>query len=272
MKPLSEQEDILEQAIDFYEGITVKKNSQKSINLLMTIADYNKDASFYLGRIYWNKKNNETNNKLAIKWYTNSAKLGHPFAQLWLGHNYLLGTKSKIDAKKCCYWYKKAAAQNIALAQYHAGMCYFLGYGTNKNFKLATLYMKKAAKNNFYDADVVLLEIYKQQDKQQYILQQQKIDKKYSNLYNINSEISLKYATYILDGFGFEQNKEKAFNILNSTLLKSVTKAQLLLAKCYEKGLGTNININKAKELYKRLSKKTEMAKLRYELLVQQEK
>ena len=262
MKSLDQIEEILEDAINLYEGICIRKNTNKAIKLLTSISDQSVDANFCLGRIYWNKKNNTYNNQQAIYWYTKAAELGHPFAQLWLGHNYMLGTKSNIDAQKSAYWYKKAANQNIALAQYHTAICYNLGFGLTKNLNKTIYYMKKAAKNNFFDADVFLAESFKC-DNKKYQLQIKKIQKKYKNNYLTDPEIAFKFAKYSIDGYGIEKNENLAFKILNQKFLKNNIKAQLLLAQCYEKAQGTKININKAKQIYKRLCKKSELAKIK---------
>lgn len=265
-------DELLDRAFECLEG--PQKDIYQAISLFEQLSDSgNMVAQFALGEIYWNGNDQvEQNNELAIYWYSLAGENGHPLVQLWLGNNYCIGIRTDPDAEKAVYWYAKAAANNVVLAQYHLGMCYHTGWGVARDEERAFLWIKKAADQGFLDAELFVSEAYKSgigvpADSDEYHRMSKSILERYEPLAFTITDVAMSLSKALLSGNGVERNPALAVQILSTDQIKDHVESMLLLADCYEKGIGVEKSIEKAYQILKRLSAESDIARNKMKLL-----
>lgn len=263
---------LLDRAFECLEG--PQKDIYQAISLFKQLADTgNMVAQFALGEIYWNGNEQiEQNNELAIYWYSLAGENGHPLVQLWLGNNYCIGIRTKPDAEKAVYWYTKAAANNVVLAQYHLGICYHTGWGVARDEERAFSWIKKAADQGFLDAELFVSAAYKSGvgvpvDLDEYHRLSKVILERYESLAFTMTDVAMSLSKALLSGSGVDRNPELAVRILSTDRIKDHVESMLLLADCYEKGIGVEKSIETAHQILKRLSAESSIARNKMKLL-----
>lgn len=83
--------------------------------------------------------------KVAVKWFTKSAKQNNVEAQISLGFCYYKGKGVTKDYKEAVKWITKSAEQGNMEAQIVLGTCYFKGIGVTQDGKEAAKWRAKAA-------------------------------------------------------------------------------------------------------------------------------
>ena len=117
-----------------------KEQYAQALELLTPYAKQgNAEAAFLLGEMYgprsWgqqgeNRNGVEQDNKQAIYWWTEAAKMGHAEAQLKLGWWLMYGKGVvDVDQKQAVEWLVKSAEQGNPHAQFEAGLAYAKGAG-----------------------------------------------------------------------------------------------------------------------------------------------
>jgi len=99
---------------------------------------------------------------VAVEYFAEASKQGHPDAQNYLGLCYANGQGVAKDEVEAAKWYRKAAEQNCALAQCRLGLCYADGSGVAKDEVEAAKWYRKAAEQNSADAQYLLGTCYAQ--------------------------------------------------------------------------------------------------------------
>ena len=266
-------DELLDRSFEYLEG--PNKDIHQAIALFEQLAhNGNMIAQFALGEIYWNGDDTiEQNNELAIYWYSLAGENGHPLVQLWLGNNYCIGIRTAPDAEKAVYWYAKAAANNVVLAQYHLGICYYTGWGVERDEKCAFSWIKKAAAQNFLDAELFVSEAYKSgigvpADYNRYRQLSDAILERYEPLAFTMTDVAVSLSKALLAGNGVEKNPALAIRILSSKQMEDNIESMLLLADCYEKGIGVKKNVKTAFQILKRLSDKSDIARNKTKLFL----
>lgn len=266
------KDELLDLAFECLEG--AQKDVNKAISLFEPLArNGNMIAQFALGEIYWNGDDQiEQNSEKAIYWYSLAGENGHPLVQLWLGNNYCIGIRTEPDSEKAVYWYRKAASNNVVLAQYHLGICYHTGWGVPRDEESAFLWMKKAAEHGFLDAELFVSEAYKlgigvSADLKTYRRLSKSILEQYVPMSSSMPDIAISLSKALLNGNGVELNPELAVEILSATQLENHIEAMLILADCYEKGIGITKSIDIGYQILKRISNRSDMARNKIKLL-----
>ena len=127
--------------VDYYSGDYYK--ASKSLQVLANNND--KQALFYLGKIYVNGYTGSKNQKKGLNFIQESGRLGYEPAQLYMA-KYFLNVKNGIP--QALDWYKRAAEQGNVSAQVFCGLAYVNGYGTRKSDEQARYWFEKAVQSN----------------------------------------------------------------------------------------------------------------------------
>lgn len=128
-----------------------------------------KDAMVSLYFAYWNGKGVATDRAQAVRWLTNGAVAGSPYAQCLLGYYYENTQWEGPDNKRrlpppnmpeAVKWYRRSADQNWAGGQYHLGKCYIAGKGVEPDEERGLELIRKAADQNHIYAMSELVNLY----------------------------------------------------------------------------------------------------------------
>lgn len=125
--------------IFYRDGLGVKKDIKKAVNLFEKGSRYDKYAAKHLANYYKDKKDY----KNALKYYKNASNKGDASAQIELGILYEKGLGTKKDIKKALAYYKDAFKNyrddsQKDIAAYNIGLIYQYGKGNmEKDLKKA---------------------------------------------------------------------------------------------------------------------------------------
>ncbi len=113
-----------------------------------------------LGALYSFGRGVERNDKAAMDWQYNAAKLGNSKAMLRLALIHLTGWRAAMDESLGAEWMLKAAKLGNARAMYLLGMLYEDGVGVPQSMQNMVHWLERAAKAGHLDAMFVLGHIY----------------------------------------------------------------------------------------------------------------
>ena len=165
----------LNEALEHFKA----RNYMKAKNLLLSLANGNVTAQYYLGVMYRKGLGTEDDQKVAFKWFLKAAEQGHMESQYLVGcaYNFIIGGHGGIissdveiknseelvlEEKKTSYsyalgigvepneeeaitWFTKAALQGQVDAQRHLGFIHSIGFPDQLDNE-STYWFKKASK------------------------------------------------------------------------------------------------------------------------------
>ncbi|CAI2173652.1 13445_t:CDS:2 [Funneliformis geosporum] len=228
-------------------------------------------GQFYLGCCYEYGIGVEKDEKKSIYWYNKAAENGNGLALYSLGVCHEFGRGVEKNDAKAFEFYKNSAEQGDLAAQYKFAFCCENGIGTEVNKGKAFELYKYAAERGSAFAQNSLGLLYEQVGYcYEYGIGIKKDEIKAFEIYNKlanQSYLDAQYrVAYCYDkGIGIKVNKKKAFelfkdaadkgnkfaqNSLGLLYEKGDLTAQYKFACCYEKGIGTEVNKEKAFEFY----------------------
>jgi TPR repeat protein len=190
---------------------TEEENFHQSVKLLHEAADEGSIKAYYgLYVMNHGAASLTPDSDVALSWLIKAAKAGEPRGQSQLGYFYDKGVIVKQDIKKAIYWYKEAIKNNSDKARYNLASLYLDGQSNapQKIKEAISLYLV-SAKNGHDHSKVALGNI------------------------------------YMDDAYGLK-DVEKAFYWLNAAASNGNTYGQTGLASCYRYGVGTDIDYEKA--------------------------
>jgi TPR repeat protein len=190
---------------------TEEENFHQSIKLLHEAAEEGSTKAFY-GLYVLNHGAGSLlpDSKVALSWLVKAAEAGDPRGQSQLASFCRKGIIVTKDVSKALYWYKEAIKNNSDSARYNLANLYLDGLdGVPKNINTAIDLYSTAAEQGDDDAKTALGNI------------------------------------YMDDTYGLKDVK-KAFYWLNAAASSGNTYGQTGLASCYRYGIGTDINYEKA--------------------------
>lgn len=257
-------ENAAKKAIDIYRCKTCGfYNMEKVIKNLTVLVEKGTETSYAnkLGHIYY-KKGKYQDLKKAEKYFKISESYYY-LTKLYSDKNGI-----KVDPKKAASYIKKCASLDIPSdkCNYLMGIFYKDGFGVKKDLTKATQYLHSASHDRHNpEAALTLGKIY--EDNKQY--------KKAAKLYLRASkykmiEIIVKLGELYKKGYltkkdikplfiHFEENYNYFYNGFDP---HNVAKGAYCLGFMYEKGIGTNKDIKKAKEWYKKANAKEDSKRL----------
>ncbi|GES92221.1 Sel1-like repeat protein [Rhizophagus clarus] len=196
---------------------SIRRNDYKAYECyLRAVNRGNSDAANNLGDLYKSGFGRSLNE--AFNWYQKAAKNGNRIAQYNLGNCYRFGNGVYMDLSKAFEFYKISANNGYVNAQFALGYCYSNGIGTVPNTERAYELYKMAAEKGHNDAQYNLL------------------------LYPLRK--------------GDDKAEKKLFETVKTAAEKECLESQYLLGYYYSHGIGTEINKEKALELYKMAAKR----------------
>ncbi len=158
----------------------------------------------------------------AIRWYKTAADNGDGHAAYHLGHIYQDGQIAEQDFSAVLKWFEKAADLGNKYAWYSLGCLYCDGKGIRQNFSKAAEWFQKAVDSG-------------------------------------NPQAAYELAKLYSSGNGVEADAEKAQSLyqaalkgfLDSEKSRPAVWREYRIAGMYEKGLGTDVNVQEAIRWYK---------------------
>ena len=208
----------------FFSTLSLSYSNENIVNQALNLSDKNKNkeaidllltiaedplAQYYLGSIYSEKLQDYEN---AITWYESCARFGDVDCQYYA---YFINSEIFEDLEISQYWLELCADQGDSYCLNDMGYRYDNGIYVEQNYKKAFYWFSLAAEQGL------------------------------SNAYT-------SIASYYLDGLSVNQNYSKAFDYYNlgtESEIGNPERAIYGLALMHEKGLGTKVDYNKAKEL-----------------------
>ena len=146
----------------FMGGYGITEDNMQALKWLIPAAELNDMKSqYYVGCLYDTDKVNspysiETNNKIALGWFSKAAEQGHLNSINHLGVANEYGRGTPQDYEMAYNWYLDAASNGLPIAQTNLAKLYFHGYWIAQNFEIAAKWLEKAANENCDEAQVAL--------------------------------------------------------------------------------------------------------------------
>ena len=191
-------------------------------------------AVYDLGKLYSTDKLGEKNEEMSIAKYTqalqgflqiepNSKKL-KPYVQYRIGKMFCYGLGTEQDYEKAFEWFERSAKQKNKFAQFSLANLYYYGNGVEKDLSQAFLWYQKSSAQGQPYASYAVAQMY---SKGEYVSQ--------------GGETAQRYYKAALSGFLELESMEQADDNL-----------YYKLGFMFKKGLGTDIDMDRAIDYFKR--------------------
>ena len=191
-------------------------------------------AVYDLGKLYSTDKLGEKNEEMSIAKYTqalqgflqiepNSKKL-KPYVQYRIGKMFCYGLGTEQDYEKAFEWFERSAKQKNKFAQFSLANLYYYGSGVEKDLSQAFFWYRKSAVHGQPYASYAIAQMY---NKGEYV--------------NQSEETAQRYYKSALSGFLKLESKDQADDNL-----------YYKLGSMFKKGLGTDIDMDRAIDYFKR--------------------
>lgn len=203
-------------------------------------------AQSQLGWMYFSGLGVEQNYKLAHQWFLKAGLQGNRSAAAYLAWMYLHAQGVQGNNAEAFKWYEMAAQYGDEEAQMMTIAMYTLGVGTEKNIEKSEFWKNKVKQATNRDFDYY----YERNDYEKRLLYLAETNDKNKDQY-LSNEYSQKYNQALKYKNERNGDLQRAFEIFNDLLTRNDPSVQYQLAEMYQKGIGTERNINKALELYK---------------------
>ena len=191
-------------------------------------------ADYDLGKLYSTDKLGERNEEMSVAKYTralqgflriepNSKKL-KPYVQYRIGKMFCYGLGTEQDYEKAFEWFERSAKQKNKFAQFSLANLYYYGSGVEKDLSQAFLWYQKSSAQGQPYASYAVAQMY---SKGEYVSQ--------------GGETAQRYYKAALSGFLELESMEQADDNL-----------YYKLGFMFKKGLGTDIDMDRAIDYFKR--------------------
>lgn len=237
-------------------------------------------AQTIVGKVYYRGKLNERNYKKAFDWFSKAAESGNSYAQYLLGNMYENGTFVEQNYDTALSYYKNSAAQNNIMAIGEMAFMKDNGYGMPMNkeeaekiylqlaeerddewsmIKLAYIEMdrgnseerlkwiQKALEKEYIDAYVDLGIFYQSDEKYEDL---EKAQQSYYQAAQLGNPEGMNGLALIYYNMPDNKGDEQAFRWFSKSADLGDSFGLYYLAVMYENGFGTNIDKQKAWDLY----------------------
>lgn len=229
----------IDQATIFFEHEEI----QEAISIYQKAMNGNSDAQLELGEFYKSLDHADW----AFVWYEVSAKAGNIDAIYWVGNFYYDGTVVEENWEKTFECYKEAALKGHADAMNNYADMYFRGEYVEKDDKKAFELFSIAAERGVAESMYTLGYMYENG-----VGVEKDLAK--SNYWFTQSALAGDvFAANRLGNAAFQNNQgEEAIRWYQIAANQQDVDGEFNLGFCYESGMGTPINMKKAKYWYQR--------------------
>ena len=210
---------------DFQKAELLLLSESKSGNVL---------AIHDLGKLHSTDKLGAKDEEKSLRYYSEalkgflevepSSKKLKPYVQYRIGKIYCYGSGTEQNYQKAFEWFERSAKQKNKFAQYSLANLYYYGNGVEKDLSLAFLWYQKSSAQGQPYASYAVAQMY---SKGEYVCQ--------------NEETSQRYYKDALSGFLKLESKDQADDNL-----------YYKLGFMFKKGLGTDIDMDRAIDYFKR--------------------
>ena len=191
-------------------------------------------ADYDLGKLYSTDKLGERNEEMSVAKYTralqgflriepNSKKL-KPYVQYRIGKMFCYGLGTEQDYQKAFEWFERSAKQKNKFAQFSLANLYYYGSGIEKDLSQAFLWYQRASSQGQPYAAYSIAQMYR-----------------YGEYVTKDNDTAQRYYQQALSGFLKIENNDMA----NDDLFYK-------LGQMFKLGLGTNSDVTKAIEYFRR--------------------
>ena len=191
-------------------------------------------AVYDLGKLYSTDKLGEKSEEISIAKYTqalqgflqiepNSKKI-KPYVQYRIGKMFCYGLGTEQDYEKAFEWFERSAKQKNKFAQFSLANLYYYGSGVEKDLSQAFLWYQRSSSQGQPYAAYSIAQMY---SKGEYVIQ--------------SEETAQRYYKDALSGFLELESKDQADDNL-----------YYKLGSMFKKGLGTDIDMDRAIDYFKR--------------------
>lgn len=191
-------------------------------------------ATYDLGKLYSTEKLGEKDKEKSFDFFQKAlqefiqiepiARKLKPYLQYRIGKMFCYGLGTEQDYVKSFMWFLKSAEQDNKFAQFSLANQFYFGNGTEKNFEKAFEWYKKSAEQDQPYAAYSVAQMYSK-----------------GELVEQNDDLAKKFYNQALSGFLELERKNQA----DDNLFYKI-------GIVYEKGLGTEVNTEKAVEYFQR--------------------
>lgn len=243
----------------YLKGQGTPQNTEQALRWFSLSAQQNDPvAEYYLGLMYLEGNGIAQNSYLGEKFLQAAAEQSLVVAQLALAKLYQTGSGqvAKNDAQ-AYFWYTKAAQEEDPQGLYIVGISHAMGsFGQQKNLETAASYLKKAAEKNYYPAQYALATLYLEgvsvlKDKHEAI----EFLRLAATGGSVDAQIKL---AKILVEFSLPQYDKVAFYWADKAATGNNPEARYLLGSYYLDGIGTQVDYEKALQIFSDLAEQGE--------------
>lgn len=183
------------------------------------------DSIFNLGKFLFNiKESVDDSKKRGFNLIYKAADRNYTKAQMYMARIYKKGMYDGcVNNEQYIYWLRRAAEYGDTKAIYKLAVELLAGKNTNVNYEKAFLLLNKL------------------------------VELDYDDMYKDMSYVPL--ALMYEEGLGLVKDTQKAFSLYKKGAILNDSKAEYNLGRCYEKGIGIEVNLFKAQEFYSKAVK-----------------
>ena len=218
-----------------YDKNSKLEDFQKAEQLLLAESKSgNVLAIHYLGKLHSTDKLGAKDEKKSLRYYSEalkgflevepSSKKLKPYVQYRIGKMYCYGSGTEQNYQKAFEWFERSAKQKNKFAQYSLANLYYYGNGVEKDLSQAFLWYRKSSAQGQPYASYAIAQMY---NKGEYV--------------NQSEETAQRYYKSALSGFLKLESKDQADDNL-----------YYKLGSMFKKGLGTDIDMDRAIDYFKR--------------------
>ena len=218
-----------------YDKNSKLEDFQKAEQLLLTESKSGNVLAIHdLGKLHSTDKLGAKDEEKSLRYYSEalkgflevepSSKKLKPYVQYRIGKMYCYGSGTEQNYQKAFEWFERSAKQKNKFAQYSLANLYYYGNGVEKDLSLAFLWYQKSSAQGQPYASYAVAQMY---SKGEYVCQ--------------NEETSQRYYKDALSGFLKLESKDQADDNL-----------YYKLGFMFKKGLGTDIDMDRAIDYFKR--------------------